>query len=103
MSMIPTLQPGDWAVAIRARRVRRGDVAVVQRPGRPGFDLVKRVVGTPGDPAGDGRVLGPNEWWIEGDWDPGSTDSRQFGPVGRDEIKGKIVFVYWPKGRRRIV
>ena len=34
-SMRPTLEPGDWALAFRARRVHRGDVVVVEHPERP--------------------------------------------------------------------
>ena len=54
-SMRPTLEPGDWALAIRVRSVRRGDIVVVEHPERPGFELVKRVVHVAGDVAPDGR------------------------------------------------
>ena len=65
-SMAPTLAPGDWALAVPIRRIHRGDVVVVEHPERPGYEMVKRVVGGPGDAVG-GRRLGPEEWWVEGD------------------------------------
>ena len=99
-SMAPTLAPGDWAMAVPLRRPRAGDVVIVEHPGRPGYEMVKRVRGAPGDRVGD-RTLGAGEWWVEGDFAPASTDSRQFGPVTREELTAKVVLVYWPAHRRR--
>jgi len=99
-SMRPTLEPGDWALAVRVRRVRRGDVVVVEHPERPGFDLVKRVVHVPGDVAPDGRVL-MDELWIEGDEPEGSTDSRRFGPVPMERVRARVRWVWWPPERVR--
>ena len=98
--MLPTLEPGDWALAIRVRRVRRGDVVVVEHPERPGFELVKRVVHVPGDLAPDGRLL-MNEFWIEGDEPEGSTDSRAFGPVPIERVRARVRLVWWPPERVR--
>ena len=47
--MVPTLLPGDWALAVSGRRARRGDVVVVEHPGRPGYEMVKRVTAVPGE------------------------------------------------------
>ena len=102
-SMAPTLLPGDWALAVRRREVRRGEVVVVEHPKRPGFEMVKRVTGVPGDLAPDGRLLGPDEFWVEGDHPARSTDSRHFGPVGRGNVKASVRLVYWPTSRRRVV
>lgn len=102
-SMAPTLLPGDWALAVPSGRVRRGRIVVVQHPLRPAFEIVKRVVAGPGDVAPDGRVLGVEQWWIEGDAQDASTDSREFGPVHRDSIRAVVWSVYWPPTRRRIV
>lgn len=98
-SMAPTLAPGDWALTIPLRRPRVGDVVVVEHPGRPGYEMVKRLLAGPGDRVGD-RTLAPDEWWIEGDFAGASTDSRQFGPVRSGGLKGKVVLIYWPKERR---
>jgi nickel-type superoxide dismutase maturation protease len=101
-SMAPTLLPGDWALVVALRRVDRGDVVVVEHPGRPGYEMVKRVTAVPGDTVGE-RTLGPDEHWVEGDYANASTDSRSFGPVTRDELKAKVVLVYWPTYRRHVV
>jgi signal peptidase I len=98
-SMRPTLQPGDWALAV-VKPVHVGDVVVVEHPGRPGFDLVKRVTALPGDATPDGSQLGPDEFWLEGDAGPASSDSRAFGPVRRTDVKATLVYVWWPPDRR---
>jgi nickel-type superoxide dismutase maturation protease len=101
-SMAPTLLPGDWALVVTPRTFRRGDVVVVEHPGRPGYEMVKRLVGVSGESVGE-RVLGQDEFWIEGDFAQASTDSRTFGPVTRDELKAKVLLVYWPAARRRVM
>jgi len=101
-SMAPTLLPGDQALVVSPRRYRRGDVVVVEHPGRPGYEIVKRITAGPGDAVGE-RVLGHDEWWVEGDFAQGSTDSRHFGSVTRQELRAKIVAVYWPTSRRGAV
>ena len=100
--MAPTLWPGDWALVVSPRRFIAGDVVVVEHPGRPGYEMAKRLRGIPGDTVG-GRLLGPDEWWVQGDHLEASTDSRHFGPVTREELKAKVVLVYWPASRRRRV
>lgn len=97
--MVPTLEPGDWALAV-VRPIRTGEVVVVQHPERPGFELVKRVTATPGDVVSDGRVLAADEYWVEGDAGASSSDSRAFGPVRRADVKGSVVYVWWPARRR---
>ena len=99
-SMRPTLEPGDWALAVRVQHVRRGDVVVVEHPERPGFELVKRVVHVPGEEAPDGRVL-MDEVWVEGDEPDGSTDSRRFGPVPIGHVHARVRWVWWPPERVR--
>ena len=98
--MAPTLLPGDWALVVTPRSFNRGDVVVVEHPGRPGYEMVKRLAGVPGDTVVE-RTLGSNEWWVEGDYDEASTDSRHFGPVTLEELKAKVVLIYWPASRRR--
>jgi len=99
-SMAPSLQPGDWAIATTARRIARGDVVVLVHPLRPDLELVKRVLGGPGDPAlPGGRPLGPDEWFVVGDNHETSTDSRSFGPVRDEHLRGVVRFVVWPRGR----
>ena len=100
--MVPTLMPGDWALAVARRQFRPGDVVVVEHPGRPGYEMVKRITRAPNERV-DERVLGEDEFWVEGDREDASTDSRHFGPVRREQVKAKVVLVYWPKERRRRV
>jgi signal peptidase I len=118
--MLPMLSPGDRVLALRAGRVRRGDVWVVRLGG--GL-LVKRMVGLPGDrvsviegrarideaapvgerpgPQPDGSwVLGPDEYLVQGDNPEESTDVRAFGPVGPDDLVGRVVLRYRPRPGR---
>ena len=101
-SMIPALLPGDWALAVARRRYRSGDVVVAEHPGRPGYEIVKRITAAPGQRIGE-RTLGPDEFWIEGDRTDASTDSRHFGPVRSEHLRAKVLLVYWPTERRRRV
>jgi nickel-type superoxide dismutase maturation protease len=101
-SMAPTLLPGDQVLVVTPRFYRTGDVVVVEHPGRPGYEMVKRLRGLPGDRIGE-RILAPDEYWIEGDFDQASTDSRQFGPVTGAELKARVVVIYLPTDRRSVV
>jgi nickel-type superoxide dismutase maturation protease len=102
VSMAPTLLPGDWALVVTPERFHRDDVVVVEHPQRPGYEIVKRLVGVPGSQVA-GRELGEDEYWVEGDFAHRSTDSRDFGPVTREQLKAKVVLVYRPLERRRLV
>ena len=96
--MAPTLLPGDWVIVVTPPTYRRGDVVVVEHPGRPGYEMVKRVVAVPSDLVGE-RQLAEDEYWVEGDG-PASTDSRHFGPVTLSAIKARAELIYWPVERR---
>ena len=97
-SMEPSLLPGDYLVATKAGSIRRRALVVIERPGRSGFELVKRVVGISGDQVAD-RRLAPDEYWVLGDRGELSTDSRSFGPVGKTHIRGLVRLRYWPPRR----
>jgi nickel-type superoxide dismutase maturation protease len=101
-SMRPALEPGDWAIAIVPERVRRGDIVVVEHPERQGLEIVKRVVNVSGDVAPDGFAL-VDQVWVEGDEPESSTDSRRFGPVAIDRVRGRVRLVWWPPKRLRLV
>ena len=102
-SMAPTLRPDDLALAVATGPLRVGDVVVLEHPARPGLELVKRITAGPGDLGSDARVLGPGEWWVEGDDPMRSTDSRHFGSVRTDRIRARVVLVVWPPSRLRVV
>jgi nickel-type superoxide dismutase maturation protease len=89
-SMRPALQPGDRLVLWRVRRARPGDVVAVPDPRRPDRTVVKRVA------AASRRGL-----TLLGDNPDASTDSRVFGSVGHDTVRGRLVYRYHPVERRR--
>jgi len=87
-SMAPTLEPGDRVLVDLRSYARQapgqGDVVLLERAGSKEM-LVKRV---------DRRAGG--RFWVRGDNPAASEDSRSFGPVRREAIRGKVVFRYWP-------
>lgn len=123
-SMRPTLEPGQRIAVGPVRRTpRRGEVVLLRRAGR---EMVKRVVGLPGERVRlvDGRLevdgrnvpepyavgrsaraveldvlLGHEELVVLGDSRGHSTDSRSFGPVRREDVVGIVRFAYWPPRR----
>lgn len=108
----------------RFEAIERGDVVVFRYPRDPEKSYIKRVVALPGDRLriDGGRVyvndklvhepyvppqyrdtnsvaemvIPPDCYYMMGDHRSVSQDSRVFGPVDRDLIYGKAVFVYWP-------
>ena len=108
-SMEPSLAEGDVVLALEGRTPRTGDVVVVDHPDRAGFELVKRVAGSPGEVvhllSNGSRLpepvaLGVGEWFVVGDSPGASMDSRSFGPVGPGHLRGVVVFVISPAGHR---
>jgi signal peptidase I len=136
-SMEPTLQVGDRILvsklSVELGSIHRGDILVFKAPaavlnqcGDDVSDLVKRVIGLPGDhltsvgnvikvngvalkqpwthdePLGRpiGNVTVPkNEYFMMGDNEPASCDSRYWGDVPRSSIIGKAFLRIWPIGR----
>jgi signal peptidase I len=104
--------------------IQRDDVVVFHYPRDPEKSYIKRVIGLPGDRIWidhgqvwvngthlsesyipdryrDNRsmaemIVPDDSYFVMGDHRSISSDSREFGPVERDLIYGKAVFVYWP-------
>ncbi len=134
-SMEPTLQIGDRIIvnklSVNFGTVNRGDVLVFKAPptencGDPVTDLVKRVIGLPGDRLSSkgntifvngvafnenwthteplGQAITPvtiarNHFFMMGDNHSNSCDSRMWGTITRSDIIGKAFIRIWPLNR----
>ena len=87
-SMVPALRDGDQLLAWMLPRPRAGVGAVVvaDLPGGRGL-AVKRIRMV----RADGAI------WLEGDNPFGSTDSRQFGPLPAESLRGRVLLRLWPR------
>ena len=111
------------------REVRRGDVVVFKFPDDPERDFIKRVIGLPGETVRVGRrqVLINGEplaedytrfirggepgmrdfpvpeghYFVMGDNRDNSQDSRYWGALPAEHVKGKGLFIYWSYGAPR--
>ena len=93
-SMRPTLEAGDRLLvdrwSYRQRSPRPGELVVLLD--ERGVPIVKRAVRI--DEARDGLRL-----WVEGDNRAASDDSRRFGALPLERVRGRVVFRYWPPSR----
>ncbi len=124
-SMMPTLLDGDRVFVVPYRgntTPDRGDIVVVRSANGMQELLIKRIVAISGDriKSGDGKIVvnetfvyqdtnrGGSEkydtlvpdghFFVMGDNESSSFDSRSFGPVSKNDIMGKAMFVFWPPG-----
>ncbi len=108
-------------------QVERGDIVILRYPLDPSVDYIKRVIGLPGDEivlAGgkvwvNGRLLRepyvdataidsythtrvivePDHYFVLGDNRMRSSDSREFGQVAHELLRGKVQVCVWPPWR----
>lgn len=135
--MEPTLQVGDRIVvsklSVELGTIHRGDIVVFKAPPLVASkcsdnvpDLVKRVIGLPGDhlyskgntiyvdgkaiaqpwthvepltPAIPHVTVPANHYFMVGDNQPDSCDSRYWGTVPHSSIIGKAFLRLWPPSR----
>jgi signal peptidase I len=136
-SMWPTLKDGDRIVVSKIYgAIEPGDIIVFKRPpaehcgGEPVPDLVKRVIGLPGQTVSatsgnvyiTGKLLnepwlpkgkqtyttmtGPRkvpkgDYFVMGDNRVDSCDSRMWGPVKASYVVGKVFLILWPPSQFR--
>jgi signal peptidase I len=134
-SMVPTLKIHDRVLvnklSYKLHPVHRGDIVVFKAPKGivpPVKDLVKRVIGIPGDtvegkpdgfvyvngkkqnekylgkgvtttPGFSLRTVPPDSYWVMGDNRQVSEDSRVFGYIPKKEIVGRVFIRIWPLNR----
>jgi len=130
-SMIPTLMVGDRVLTnkfiYRFEDPERGDVVVFRSVEGGNEDLIKRVVGVPGDKISvrngalsvngerqrepyvnkespDVNTYNPitvpaGHVFCMGDNRANSRDSRFFGPVPYENIEGEAFVIFWPPSR----
>jgi len=124
-SMRPTLNDGEFILvnrlAYKFADPQRGEIIVFRSPVTPGEDLIKRIIGLPGDEViiQNGKVVVNgvtlNEPYIAaephytgawqvvkgylfvlGDNRNDSSDSHSWGLVPMSNVMGKSLLIYWP-------
>ena len=85
--MWPSLVRGDLILVYKWAKIKEGDIVLYSSPER---DYVKRAI-----------KIENGKYFLEGDNKKFSTDSRDFGPVKKKGLVGKVILKYgydYPKG-----
>jgi len=131
-SMNPTLQDGEYILvnrlAYKIGHPVRGDIVVFSFPMDPKQDLIKRVIGLPGESISvqDGKVMingvpleepyiaAPpiyNGTWevpegqlfVLGDNRNESKDSHEWGLLPVENVVGRAILIYWPPPQWQVI
>jgi signal peptidase I len=131
-SMNPTLQDGEYILvnrlAYKIGNPVRGDIVVFSFPMDPRQDLIKRVIGLPGESISvrDGKVMingvpleepyiaAPpiyNGTWevpegqlfVLGDNRNESKDSHEWGLLPLENVVGRAILIYWPPPEWQVI
>lgn len=124
-SMIPTLKDGEFILvnrlAYKFSEPKRGEIIVFRSPVVPDEDLIKRIIGLPGDEIeiSNGQVhvngiqmdepyiaaapIYEGRWqvvdgylFVLGDNRNDSSDSHSWGLVPIQNVVGRSILIYWP-------
>ena len=87
-SMLPAFEPGDRLLLGPVGRSRPGQVVALPDPRDARRLLIKRI-----------RSVNGSTLDVRGDNDAASTDSRDFGPVPRARLTGRVLYRYAPADR----
>ena len=131
--MLPGIQDQDWVMVSKAAYFftdpDHGDVIILQPPFQTEHPFIKRVIALPGDTieVKDGKVylngipltepyiaqppryvlsareIPEGEYFVLGDNRNNADDSHIWGTVPRENIIGKVWFIYWPPQHWRVV
>lgn len=132
LSMIPSLQNGEYVLVSRLSYKtgipHRGDIIVFSLPLDETQDLIKRVVGLPGETitVRNGKVavngimlqepyiaqsplysgewtVGEDQLFVLGDNRNDSKDSHQWGLLPMKNVIGKALIIYWPPPEWKLI
>ena len=80
-SMNPTLKDGEVVLVDKEAEIAVGDIVIAKHPFEQNSEIVKRIE----------RINHLGHYFLVGDNLDDSNDSRHFGAVTREYIKGKVV------------